>query len=194
MQVFVLATINRIVLALLLGISASGVSADKAFFAGGCFWCMEDAFEHLPGVSNVVSGFTGGTLSNPTYSGNHSGHYEAVAISFDPTIISYQQLLDVFWRNIDPFDPTGQFCDKGSSYLSAIFVSNDKQRRLAEASARQVAEKFPAKTVVTPVLASGQFWPVEEKHQNYANKNPLRYKYYRYGCGRDKRLKQIWGK
>jgi peptide-methionine (S)-S-oxide reductase len=167
--------------------------ADKAIFAGGCFWCMEAAFQDVEGVTAVVSGFTGGTLKNPTYSGNHQGHYEAVAVSYDPQLISYLQLLAIFWVNIDPFDDEGQFCDKGSSYRSAIFVANDAQRQLAEASRLKVVKQFPDREVVTPVLAAARFWPVEEYHQDYYIKNPLRYKYYRYSCGRDNRLQQIWG-
>lgn len=169
------------------------VQADKAIFAGGCFWCMESDFQDLDGVTNVVSGFTGGKLENPVYSGNHSGHYEAIEISFDPGKISFQDLLDLYWVSIDPFDARGQFCDRGFSYLSALFFVDEEQRALAEASRARVVERFPGREVVTPILPATRFWPVEEGHQDYYRKKPLRYKYYRYSCGRDQRLEAIWG-
>ncbi len=172
------------------------VIADKAVLAGGCFWCMEKDFEALEGVSEVISGFTGGTAANPTYGGDHTGHYEAVEITYDPAIVSYQQLLDHFWVNIDPFDARGQFCDKGPSYLSAIFVATEEERRLAEKSKERVVKKFPNQTVVTPILPAATFYPIkgdEIVHQDFYKKNPIRYKSYRWGCGRDKRLKAIWG-
>ncbi len=170
--------------------------ADKAIFAGGCFWCMESDFEKLAGVNDVVSGFTGGSLKNPTYNGNHEGHYEAVEVSYDPNKVSYQQLLDYYWVNIDPFDARGQFCDQGHSYLSAIFVANDKEKALAEASRQKVVEQFPAQTVVTPVVKAKTFYPIKGKeayHQDYYKNNSVRYRYYRWSCGRDQRLKEIWG-
>lgn len=170
--------------------------AEKAILAGGCFWCMESDFEKLAGVTDVVSGFTGGSLKNPTYNGNHSGHYEAVEITYDSTKISYQQLLDHYWINIDPFDDKGQFCDKGSSYLSAIFVDTPQQRQIAQASKTKIALMFADKEIVTPILNSSTFYPIagdESNHQNYAKNNPLRYNFYRWNCGRDQRLKTIWG-
>jgi peptide-methionine (S)-S-oxide reductase len=170
--------------------------ADKAIFAGGCFWCMESDFEKLEGVTNVISGFTGGTIKNPTYRGNHAGHYEAVEITYDPAKINYQDLLDHFWVNIDPFDDKGQFCDKGHSYLSAIFVQNEKEKLLAEQSRKKVVEQFPGKKVITPILPAATFWPIKGKesyHQDYYKNNPIRYKFYRFNCGRDQRLKEIWG-
>jgi peptide-methionine (S)-S-oxide reductase len=173
------------------------VSADKAVFAGGCFWCMESDFEKLEGVTEVISGFTGGTLVNPTYNGNHNGHYEAVEVHYDENKLSYQDLLDHFWINIDPFDDQGQFCDKGFSYLSAIFVKGQEQRNLAESSKDQVINQFPNQKVVTPILDATIFYPIkgdESYHQDYYKNNPLRYKYYRWGCGRDQRLEEIWGK
>jgi peptide-methionine (S)-S-oxide reductase len=172
------------------------VSADKAYLAGGCFWCMEADFEKLDGVSEVVSGFTGGTLENPTYNGNHTGHYEAVEITYDPNIVSYQGLLDHFWKNIDPFDDRGQFCDKGFSYLSAIFVANENEKKLAEASKQKVAAQFSQQKVVTPILSTSTFYPIkgaESGHQDYYKKNPVRYNLYRWNCGRDQRLEDIWG-
>lgn len=170
--------------------------ADKAVFAGGCFWCMESDFEKLEGVTDVISGFTGGTIKNPTYRGDHTGHYEAVEISYDPQIITYEKLLAHFWVNIDPFDARGQFCDKGHSYLSAIFVANEKERKLAEKSRMKVVSQFPDKKVVTPILDASTFYPIkgdESYHQDYYKKSPIRYNFYRYSCGRDKRLKEIWG-
>ncbi len=176
-------------LALLL---SPGAQAETATFAGGCFWCVEAAYQDLDGVTDAVSGFTGGKLRNPTYSGNHRGHYEAVKVTYDPAVVSYEQLLDVFWHNIDPFDDRGQFCDKGPSYRSAIFAT-DEQRSLAEASKEQVVNQFESERVVTELLPASRFWPVEEAHQDYYKKNPIRYRFYRAGCGRDKRLSQIWG-
>ena len=164
-----------------------------AIFAGGCFWCMESAYQEQKGVTGVVSGFTGGTLKNPTYAGNHEGHFEAVAVTYDPSLISYQELLDLFWRNIDPFDDAGQFCDKGPSYRSAIFPANAAERELAEKSKTAVAARFSGRKIHTEILDSGAFWPVEEHHQDYYLKNSVRYKYYRWNCGRDQRLQQLWG-
>jgi peptide-methionine (S)-S-oxide reductase len=175
---------------------SSIVMADKAILAGGCFWCMEYDFEKLEGVTDVISGFTGGTFKNPTYHGNHEGHYEAVEISYDPAKLSYQDLLDYYWVNIDPFDDKGQFCDKGHSYLSAIFVASEQERQIAEASKRKVEAQFPDKKVVTPILNASTFYPIkgnESYHQDYYKNNPIRYKAYRWSCGRDKRLKEIWG-
>ena len=175
-----------------LPLTAQAGSA-TAVFAGGCFWCMESDYEALDGVSSVVSGFTGGTLPNPTYSGNHQGHVEAVEVTYDPDVVSYAQLLDLFWHSIDPFDNKGQFCDKGASYRSAIFPGDATERALAEASKTAVAERFRDHTVYTEIQDAGTFWPVEEYHQDYYLKNPIRYKYYRWNCGRDQRLQEIWG-
>lgn len=178
-------------------VSVTGTAhAERAVLAGGCFWCMEKDFEALEGVSEVISGFTGGTAENPTYQGDHTGHYEAVEIHYDPDVLTYQDILDHFWVNIDPFDAEGQFCDKGPSYLSAIFVANDQERSLAEASKTIVAERFPDQTIVTPILPLDTFYPIkgnEIHHQDFYKKSPIRYKGYRWGCGRDKRLKEIWG-
>lgn len=174
----------------------SNVIADKTVLAGGCFWCMESDFEKLKGVSDVVSGFSGGKLKNPTYNGNHKGHYEVVEITYDPKIVSYKEILDYYWVNIDPFDARGQFCDKGSEYLSAIFVANETEKQIAEESKRAVEKQFPKNKVVTPILTASTFWPIAGKesfHQDYYKKNPIRYKGYRWNCGRDKRLNQIWG-
>ena len=170
--------------------------ADKAVFAGGCFWCMESDFEKLDGVSEVVSGFTGGSLENPTYSGNHQGHYEAVEVTYDSSEISYQDLLDHYWISVDPFDANGQFCDKGPSYLSAIFVANDQERELAKQSRQKVIDAFSEQTVITPILDTAIFYPIkgdEIHHQDYYKKSPVHYKFYRWNCGRDQRLEEIWG-
>jgi len=175
---------------------AQPVSAATAVLAGGCFWCMEADFDKLDGVSNVVSGFTGGTVPDPTYRGDHSGHYEAVEITYDPAVVDYNGILDHFWVNHDPFDARGQFCDKGHSYLAAIFVADDAERLLAEDSKQKVIEMFPGQTVVTPVLAQSTFYPIkgdEAYHQDFYIKSPIRYKTYRWGCGRDSRLSDIWG-
>ena len=147
----------------------------------------------MPGVEAAVSGFTGGSLPNPTYSGNHQGHWEAVQLTFDPEVISDESLLAIFWRNIDSFDAGGQFCDRGHSYKSAIFVLDEAQRQLAEASRQQVIEQFPSEQVVTGIREATRFWPVESYHQDYYVKNPIRYRFYRAGCGRDQRLETIWG-
>jgi len=170
--------------------------ADKAVLAGGCFWCMEKDFESLLGVSDVISGFTGGTAKNPTYRGDHTGHYEVVEITYDSAVVSYQGILDHFWVNIDPFDARGQFCDKGPSYLSAIFVANDEERAFAEKSKQRVIDRFSNQKVVMPILEATTFYPIrgaESGHQDFYKKSPVRYKTYRWSCGRDKRLKKIWG-
>ena len=187
--------ITGVFLALILN-AALPAQAATAVLAGGCFWCMESDFEKLEGVTDVVSGFTGGTHPDPTYRGGHDGHYEAVLITYDPAVVDYQGILDHFWVNHDPFDSRGQFCDKGHEYLAAIFVANDEQRALAERSKQKVIEMFPGKTVVTPILEQAEFFPIkgaESYHQDYYKKSPLRYKYYRWGCGRDQRLAEIWG-
>jgi len=181
---------------LMLLFLSAGLRAETAVFAGGCFWCMEADFEKVEGVSEVISGFTGGEAKNPTYHGNHAGHYEAVKVMYDPATVSYRELLNHYWINIDPFDDRGQFCDKGPSYLSAIFVADDQQRKLAEASREKVVERFPTKEVVTPILPTSTFYPIkgdESYHQDYYKKSPVRYKFYRWNCGRDQRLEEIWG-
>ncbi|MEW8505381.1 MAG: peptide-methionine (S)-S-oxide reductase MsrA [Candidatus Thiodiazotropha sp.] len=185
-----------VLLMVCLACVTSSVMAEKAILAGGCFWCMESDFEKLVGVSDVISGFTGGTLKNPTYNGDHSGHYEAVEITYDPHKISYEKLLDYYWVNVDPFDDRGQFCDKGESYLSAIFVANEKEREIAEKLKKTVERQFPEKEVATRILPVSTFYPIqgeESYHQDYYKKYPIQYKYYRWNCGRDQRLKKIWG-
>ncbi len=176
----------------LASLSANAETA-TAHFAGGCFWCMESDYQDKDGVIDVVSGFTGGTLKNPTYKGNHEGHFEAIKVTYDPAVISYQQLLDLFWVSIDPFDNSGQFCDKGFSYRSAVFPASSEERALAEESLAAVEARFPGQKVHTEIRDAGKFWPVEAYHQDYYLKNPVRYKYYRWNCGRDQRLEEIWG-
>lgn len=169
-----------------------------ATFAGGCFWCMEAPFEALTGVYQVDSGYTGGTKKNPTYEevcSQKTGHIEAIQITFDPEKVSYEKLLEVFWRNIDPTDSEGQFVDKGSSYVSSIFYHNEDQRKKAEKSKEELekSKKFN-KPIVTPIVAASDFYPAEDYHQDYYKKNPLRYKYYRFGSGRDQFLEKTWAK
>lgn len=167
----------------------------KATFAGGCFWCMVSPFDKLPGVVSVTSGYTGGTKVNPTYeevSAGGTGHREAVEIVYDPQKIGYEKLLDVFWHNVDPTDTTGQFCDHGPQYRSAIFYHDDAQRRAAEASRDALRKRF--RTVVTDIVPAGPFYRAEEYHQDYYKKNPIRYHFYRATCGRDSRLAKVWGK
>jgi peptide-methionine (S)-S-oxide reductase len=189
--------IKRLTTIALLTLVSSLCIADKALFAGGCFWCIESDFQDLTGVRSAVSGYTGGNTVNPTYKAvtyGNSGHYEAVEIDFDPALVSYSQLLQHFWRNIDPLDDRGQFCDKGPSYRSAIFPLGDEQRALAQGSMREARALLPgSKTVATKIIAATAFYPAEQYHQDYYIKNPKRYKYYRWNCGRDKRLKVLWG-
>ena len=170
----------------------------RATFAGGCFWCTESDFEKVAGVVEVISGYTGGHTENPTYeevSSGVTGHAESIQVIYDPAKVSYEQLLDVFWRHIDPTDAGGQFVDRGSQYRSAIFYQDDEQRRLAEESKAKLEQsgRFD-KPIVTEIVKLGTFYPAEEYHQDYYKKNPLRYKYYRYGSGRDQFLEQVWGK
>ena len=168
-----------------------------ATFAGGCFWCMEGPFDELDGVLSTTSGYTGGYTANPTYeqvSAGVTGHAEAVAVAYDPQRISYQELLTVYWRNIDPTTPNGQFCDHGDQYRPAIFYHNEAQRRLAEASKEEIERtKTFSAPIVTEITQATEFYPAEEDHQDYYRKNPLRYKFYRLTCGRDARLTELWG-
>ncbi len=171
---------------------SSMAMADTAVFAGGCFWCMESAFQEVPGVTDVVSGFSGGSKPNPSYQGDHSGHYEAILVSYDPDLISYESLLELYWRIVDPLDSGGQFCDRGESYRTVIFVAGAGEEQMALASRERVMEKLGG-PVVTEILPRSEFYLVDEGHQDYYQKNPLRYKYYRYNCGRDQRLEELWG-
>lgn len=169
----------------------------KATFAGGCFWCMEPPFDALDGVISTTVGYAGGQARNPTYaqvSSGRTGHAEAIQVAYDPQKITYEKLLDVFWHNIDPTTADGQFCDKGSQYRTAIFYHGEKQKRLAEESKKALEEskRFEG-AVTTEIITASDFYPAEEYHQDYYRKNPVRYKYYRYSCGRDARLKELWG-
>jgi peptide-methionine (S)-S-oxide reductase len=177
-----------------LGHSARNATA-TATFAGGCFWCMEQPFDDLDGVISTTSGYTGGNLKNPTYeqvSAGGTGHAEAVQIVYDPARISYATLLDVFWRNIDPLARDRQFCDVGNQYRSAVFYHNADQKKSAETSLLSL-EKTRGWKIATEIVPAGPFYLAEEYHQDYYRKNPLRYKFYRGSCGRDKRLKELWG-
>ena len=174
-----------------------GARFEKAIFAGGCFWCMEPPFDKLEGVISVTSGYTGGHKENPTYeevSAGTTGHAEAVQIVFDPAKITYARLLDVFWHNIDPTVQNQQFCDVGTQYRSAIFYLTEEQRRLAEESKRALEKSGRFKgPIYTEIVPASRFYPAEEYHQKYYKKNPIRYHFYRYNCGRDERLKELWG-
>jgi peptide-methionine (S)-S-oxide reductase len=167
----------------------------KATFAGGCFWCMEPPFDKLDGVVSTTSGYTGGTKKNPTYeevSSGGTGHAESVEVLYDPAKVSYAKLLEVYWHNIDPLAANRQFCDAGEQYRTAIFYHDAEQKRLAEQTRAEVQKKL-GKTVQTQIVTASAFWPAEEYHQDYYRKNPVRYKFYRTGCGRDARLEEIWG-
>jgi peptide-methionine (S)-S-oxide reductase len=176
---------------------ASAANLEKATFAGGCFWCMEHPFDQISGVVSVTSGYTGGTKKDPTYeevSSGGTGHAEAVQIVYDPAKVTYEKLLDVFWHNIDPTTRDRQFCDVGNQYRSAIFYHTEEQRRLALQSKTRLEQHKPFKeSVVTEIVKASVFYPAEEYHQQYYKKNPIRYKFYRYRCGRDQRLKELWG-
>ncbi len=169
----------------------------KATFAGGCFWCMEPPFDKLDGVISTTSGYTGGQKLNPTYeevSAGRTGHAEAVQIVYDPKKINYEKLLDVFWHNVDPTVKDAQFCDHGNQYRTGIFVHDEQQKQMAEKSKSELEKSKPFKAaLVTEIVAATQFYPAEEYHQDYYMKNPIRYKFYRNGCGRDARLKELWG-
>ena len=168
---------------------------ETAIFAGGCFWCVESDFDQIPGVLETVSGYTGGIKPNPTYkqvTAGGTGHREAVQITYDPSRVSYEELLTAFWRSVDPTDPGGQFCDRGESYETAIFVTDEDQRQLAEDS-KQAAEAELGRTVVTPIEDAGPFFAAETYHQDYYKKNPFRYRYYRWSCGRNQRVEEVWG-
>ena len=197
---------KKILICALMGLSViiiastnvmAATNLEKATFAGGCFWCMEHPFDEIPGVVSVTSGYTGGHKKNPTYeevSAGGSGHAESVQIVYDPSKVTYERLLNVFWHNIDPTAKDRQFCDSGYQYRSAIFYHNDKQHRLAlQSKALLEKNKTFNEPVVTEVVQATEFYPAEDYHQHYYKKNPIRYKYYRSGCGRDQKLKELWG-
>jgi peptide-methionine (S)-S-oxide reductase len=198
---------RRIIIALTTGLMVVASAAAQqpaaeapkpatAIFAGGCFWCVESDFDKVPGVISTISGYIGGRTSNPTYqqvSGGSTGHAEAVEIVFDPAKVSYEKLLDVFWHSIDPLTKDAQFCDHGDQYRSAIFYLGDAQRKQAEKSKAAVQARFK-EPIQTEIAAAGTFFKAEDYHQDYHTKNPIRYKFYRFNCGRDARLQQLWGK
>ena len=176
---------------------ATAAVTAKASFAGGCFWCVESDFDKIPGVISTTSGYTGGRVAKPTYeqvSSHNTGHAEAVEVVYDPAKVSYQRLVAYFWHTIDPTVKDQQFCDHGSPYRTAIFAQNDEQLKIAQASRAALEKTKPFKEpIVTEITLATAFYPAEEYHQDYYKKNPVRYKYYRNGCGRDARLQQLWG-
>ncbi len=178
-----------------IGTTSSAFAEQRTVvFAGGCFWCMEPPFDKVEGVIRTISGYAGGVKRNPTYkqvSAGKTKHLEVVQVTYDPKKVSFKELLEIFWVNIDPLDERGQFCDKGSSYLTAIFYNSKKEEKLAQTSKKRVAGilKGPLATQLLPLT---EFWPAEDYHQDYYKKNPTRYKFYRWNCGRDRRLKQLW--
>ncbi|MGC3974024.1 MAG: peptide-methionine (S)-S-oxide reductase MsrA [Nitrospira sp.] len=177
--------------------AADPSAAAKAYFAGGCFWCMEEAFEKVPGVTAVVSGYMGGRVENPSYeqvSAGGTGHAESVEVVYDPAKASYTTLLDAFWHNVDPVTPNAQFCDHGSQYRSVIFYQGEEQKRLAEESKRAIEQsRRLTQPIVTELTKASQFYPAEDYHQDFYKKNPIRYKFYKFNCGRAQRLEEVWG-
>jgi peptide-methionine (S)-S-oxide reductase len=174
--------------------SAQRVEA-SAVFAAGCFWCLESDMDKVKGVRSTTSGYSGGKVANPTYqqvSAGRTGHTEVVKVVYDPNVVTYAQLLHVFWRNVDPVTANAQFCDQGSQYRGAVFYGNAEEKKLAEASRAEIAGRFD-KPIVTEILPAATFYPAEDYHQDYYLKNPIKYKYYRYSCGRDARLQELWG-
>jgi peptide-methionine (S)-S-oxide reductase len=178
--------------------AAADAAIGKAYFAGGCFWCMEEAFEKVEGVLSATSGYMGGTVANPSYeevSAGRTGHAESVEVVYDPAKVSYQKLLDAFWRNVDPITPNAQFCDHGSQYRSAIFFQTDEEKRAVDTSKQAIEQsKRFTEPIVTQIVMAPQFYPAEEYHQDFYKKNPVRYKFYKYSCGRAQRLEELWGK
>lgn len=175
--------------------SGQSSSSSSAIFAGGCFWCVESDFDQVPGVLETLSGYSGGDTQQPNYKNHHQGrHREVVRITYDPEQVSFEELLHVFWRSVDPTDAGGQFCDRGHSYTTAIYSIDEEQHRLALDSLKELREDGALKdSIVTEIEPASEFWPAEDYHQDYYQKNPLRYKYYRAACGRDSRVKKVWG-
>ena len=178
--------------------AAANATQGKAYFAGGCFWCMEEVFENVEGVLSVTSGYMGGAVARPSYeevSAGRTGHAESVEVVYDPAKVSYQKLLDAFWMNIDPITPNAQFCDHGSQYRSAIFFQTDEEKRTSETSKQAIEQSSRFNDqIVTQIVMASQFYPAEEYHQDFYKKNPIRYKFYKYNCGRAQRLETLWGK
>ena len=187
--------------ALAFGVSPSQAEEQKghktAIFAGGCFWCVESDFDKVPGVVTTISGYIGGTSKDPTYkqvTAGGTGHIEAVKITYDPKKVTYSRLLDIFWRSVDPTDAGGQFCDRGESYQTTVFAVDDEQKRTAEASKAALQKSGKLENpIVTPIRPAGMFYAAEDYHQDYYKKNPVRYRFYRFGCGRDARVRALWG-
>jgi peptide-methionine (S)-S-oxide reductase len=178
--------------AMIMSPAASEEKLEIATFAGGCFWCVESDFEHVSGVVSAVSGYTGGMLAKPTYR-DHGQHIEAVQIKFDPTIISYKQMLDIFWRSIDPTDAGGQFCDRGNTYTTAVFANSAEQLEIAKASKEELEKSARlGAPIVTPIRKAAHWTDAEDYHQDYYKTNPVRYKFYRFNCGRDSRIEELW--
>ncbi len=178
--------------------AAANATQGKAYFAGGCFWCMEEVFENVEGVLSVTSGYIGGTVARPSYeevSAGRTGHAESVEVVYDPAKVSYQKLLDTFWLNVDPITPNAQFCDHGSQYRSAIFFQTDEEKHTSETSKQAIEQSSRFNDqIVTQIVMASQFYPAEEYHQDFYKKNPIRYKFYKYNCGRAQRLETLWGK
>ncbi len=204
MNKFMLSALSGLLVVYMFGMPEQGVAEsnmteiETAIFAGGCFWCTESDFDKVKGVTTTTSGYIGGHKNNPTYkevSAGGTGHTEAVKVEYDPKQVSYAELLTVFWRSIDPTTADAQFCDHGSQYRSGIFYMNAEQKKLSQASKSALEMNKPFKeAIVTEVTQASQFYPAEAYHQNYHDRNPVRYKYYRWGCGRDARLEELWGK
>jgi len=180
------------------GLAEADATSGKAYFAGGCFWCMEEVFEKVEGVLSATSGYMGGAVSNPTYeevSAGRTGHTESVEVVYDPAKVSYPKLLEAFWRNVDPITPNAQFCDHGNQYRSAIFFRTDEEKRASDSSKQAIEQSRRFKEpIVTQIVMAPQFYPAEEYHQDFYKKNPIRYKLYKYNCGRAQRLEELWGK
>ena len=197
MSIFKLSLFPLVIAGMVTALPAQA-KLESAIFAGGCFWCVESDFDKVDGVVSTTSGYTGGQLKNPTYeqvSAGGTGHVEAVKVDYDPQRISYRELVDHFWHTIDPTVKDQQFCDHGNQYRTAIFYFDDAQRQAAEASREAISNSKPFKQpIVTEIVQAGEFYPAEEHHQDFYKKNPLRYKFYRYKCGRDQRLEALWGK
>jgi peptide-methionine (S)-S-oxide reductase len=197
MKMLIIAMMGLSVILIAITAVMAETNLEKATFAGGCFWCMEHPFDEIPGVVSVTSGYTGGRKKNPTYeevSAGGTGHAESVQVVYDPAKVTYDKLLNIFWHNIDPTAKDRQFCDSGHQYRSAIFYHNEEQHRLAlQSKALLEKNKTFKEPVVTEIIQATEFYPAEDYHQHYYKKNPIRYKFYRTSCGRDRRLKELWG-
>ena len=193
----ILLVLAAVALLLTRTLAAAEPERQVAIFAGGCFWCVEADFDHVPGVLETVSGYTGGAVMNPTYkmvSRQNTGHIEAVQITFDPLIVTYEQLVSILWRTIDPTDAGGQFCDRGFSYSTAIYATTAEQLAAAKASKAALDASVAAGApIVTEIVAATPFWPAEDYHQDYSEKSPVQYNFYRWNCGRDARVSELWG-